>query len=187
MRPSSSSDPNAPYRAAIASLVDCNFFADEQAEQPNVANTTHQHSPFAELSPRRASSSREPSAIADAGPSSAAHVTIDTIKDYLREKGNLDSDLSLKDTTIENRLNSTNISAKTLFDAIKIACNPDHPLLSTLSINPYQRYELINRLGRIVSYKQGFRQEIKSAMQKSNNDPEQLIANILNHLRNLYD
>ena len=186
MRPSSSSDPNAPYRAAIASLVDCNFFANEQAEQPDVANAAYEHCPFNELSPRRVCSSDPSHVISDAGPSSASNVTVDTIKDYLRERGHVHGDLSLKDTTIEKRLNSTNISIETLLTAIKIACNPDHPLLATLSINPYERYELINRLDRIVSHKQGFRQEIKSAMQKSNNDPEQLIANILNHLRNLF-
>ena len=186
MRPSSSSDPNAPYRAAIASLADCNFFTDEQAEQPDTHNAARQHSPFAGLTPRGASSSNDLSSVADAVPPSASQVTIATIKDYLRDKGHLHSDASLKDTTIENRLNSTNISRETLLNAIKTACNPDHPLLATLSINPYERYELINRLDGIVSHKQGFRQEIRSAMQKSNNDPEQLIANILNHLRNLF-
>ena len=182
MRPSSSSDPNAPYRAAIASLVDCNVFPDEHAEQADSANTTHPHSPFAELSPRRGSPSIPPSAITDAGPSSATSITIDTVLEYLREQGRVSN---LVYRTINNRLNSSNLSAATLLTALKAAYDTHHPLWATLGVNEYERYELINRLDGIVSHCAGFNKGVKAAAQNSNNDPEQLIANLLHYVRNL--
>ena len=183
MRPSSpsSSDPNAPYRAAITSLVDCNFFTDVHSEQPDTANTTHQHSPFAELSPRRACSSNPSNAITDAGPSSASQVTIGTVLEYLSERGRGCD--NLRYGTVLSRLQSVNLSAETLLTALKAAFDADHPLLATLGVNPYERSELINRLDGIVNIKSGFRQEIKTAAQNSNDDPEQVITNLLQLMR----
>ena len=183
MRPSSSSDPNAPYRAAIASLVDCNFFADEQAELPDIAYTARQHSPFAELSPTTPFLSNDTSPIANAGQSSASHVTIDTMKNYLRAKGYRCT--QMMDTTLIDRLNSANLRVETLFAAIKTVHNADHPLLATLNVNVSERYDLINRLVVIASASYGYHSRIKAAIENNNNDPEQLIANILNYVRSL--
>ena len=183
MRPSSSSDTNAPYRAAIASLGDCNVFQDQPDEQFDTTNSTHQHSPFAELSPRFASSSRDLNAIADTGLSSASNVTFGTIRNYLREKGHQCNELTK--TTFKNRLNSANISAETLLTALKFAYDFNHPLLATLNVNSYERSELINRLVVIASFQHGFHNKIKAAFQNANDDPEQLIVNITHYLRNL--
>ena len=182
MRPSSpsSSDPNAPYRAAITSLVDCNFFTDVHAEQPDTHSAASQHSPFAELSPRRGSLSNLPSAITDAGPSSASQVTIGTVLEYLSERGR---GCQLVYGTINNRLNSANLSAETMLTALQISHTENHPLLTSLGVNPYERSELINRLDGIVNIKSGFRQEIKTAVQNSNDDPGQVITNLLQLIR----
>ena len=182
MRPSSSSDPNAPYRAAIASLVDCNFFTDEHAEQPDTHSAASQHSPFAELSPRRASSRHPSNALADRGQSSASPVTIESVLEYLSERGR---ESQLVYGTINNRLNSSNLSAATLLSALKAAETVNYPLWATLSVSAYERAELINRLGGIVTIGGGFKKGIKTAVQNSNNDPEQLIANVLQYARNL--
>ena len=182
MRPSSSTDPNAPYRAAINSLGAYHFFNGEHVEQSDTSHMTRQHSSFTELSPRRAARSDAASPIAEAGPSSASNSSIDIMKDYLREKGHLCDEFH--DKTLLKRLNSTNISVETLLAAIKTAYNADHPLLATLTVNPYERAELINRLVVMASSPYGFNPKIKAAVQNSQN-PEQLIASILHYLRNL--
>ena len=182
MRPSSSSNPNTPYRAAIASLVDSNCLPDERAEQADTANTAHAHSPFIGLSPKKASSSNPSNVIANAGSSSTSQITVDTVLGYLREKGHPCD--NLKYVTIVNRLNLTNLSPDTLLTAIEAMHNAGHPLLTTLGINPYERYELINRLAGIVTRRFDFRGGIIPAIGHSNNDPKQLITNLVNHIRN---
>ena len=183
MRPSSSSDPNAPYRAAIASLVDCNFFKDEQAEQPDVAHASYEHSPFVGLSPRGASSSNDPSAIADAGPSSASQVSVGTIRQYLLEMGHSNTS-RLKDNVVKNRLNLSNLSAETLLRAIQYAYDINRPLPENFTVSRNDRAELIYRLAGIITNKSGFLQGTKDAAQNSNNNPEKLITNLLQHIRN---
>ena len=181
MRPSSSADPNAPYRAAMTSLVDCNFFTDEQTEQTNSANTTRQDSPLTALSPRTASSSNAHNALATTNRLSAPEITVGSVLEYLRHQGHPCDDLMY--ATIINRLESANISAETLLTATKAAYDAEHPLLANLNVNAYERSELINRLGGIVTRRQGFRAELKSAIQSADNNPGQLIANLLRYIR----
>ena len=183
MRPSSSYDANAPYRAAIASLGNCNVFENEQAEQPDTANTTHQHSPFAELSPSRACSSNPCHAIADAGPSSVSDITISTVCQYLREKKHLFSPMS--NGTILTRLDSVKLSPETLLAALKTAHDANDPLLANLSINNSERAELISRFIGILTRKQGFHKSMREVIQNSNNNPEQLIENLIHYMRSL--
>ena len=185
MRPSSSSDPNAPYRAAIASLVDCNFFADGQAEQPDAAHTTPHDSPFAEISPRRASSSNSANAIADASRSSASNVNIRTIKQYLVEMGHTNID-RLKDKVIQNRLDLSNLSAKTLLSAIQFAYDINRPLPENLTISREERAELIYRLAGIITNKSGFLEGTKAAAQNSNNNSEKFITLLIQYIRELH-
>ena len=80
---------------------------------------------------------------------------------------------------------SANLSAETLLTALKTAYDTDHPLLATLSVNAHERSGLISRLAGIVTNTGGFKKGIKAALHNSNNNPEQLIINILNYLRNL--
>lgn len=182
MHPSPFSNSNAPFQAAIASLVDCNILHDRQEEQADTTLTTQQHSPFAELKPRRASSTKSPSAIPKPRASLALHATIDEIKDYLRQLGLQCDDLKYK--TIINRLDLTNLSAETLFNAIKTANDANSPLLANLAVNGYERSELINRLAETVARRYGFREGIRAAIDNSNNNPHQVIINLLDYLRN---
>ena len=182
MRPSSSYEPNAPYRASTPVLID--FFAKEAAEQQERANASTPYSLFAGLSPRGASPSNRSDASVDAGTSSASPVTVSSLRSFLRSKG-CPAGHHIHEGTIQSRLNSANLSAETLLTAIETAHDANHPLWATLSINAYERSELMNRLGGIVTNSGGFKKGIRAAAQNSNNDPQQLIANILHYLRNL--
>lgn len=184
MRPSSPSDPNAPYRAAIASLVDCSFLPDEPAEQPENHNATHHNSPFAELSSRRAFSSNPPRAVADAGPSSASAVNIGNIRQYFLQMGHSNTD-RLKNEVINNRLNSANLDAETLLSAIQSVYNINRPLPENMTISRQERAEVIYRLAGIITNRSGFLEAMKNAAQNSHNDPDELIKNVLRHIRNI--
>ena len=185
MRPSSSSspDPNAPYRVAIASLVDCNFFANDPPEQLETSHPTSQQDAFEELRPRRTTHSLVPGASADIGTSTAAPITISTIGQYLLEKRLVNN--LLIESTIQNRLNQGNLSAETLLAALKIVDNPSHSLLARLGVIDQERAELIYRLAGITSNSAGFRIAMRTAAQNANNDPNQLVAAVLEHIRNL--
>ena len=187
MRPSSSSsDPNAPYRAAIASLVDCNFFADEEPERPETPYLTNQqtmqHDSFNRISPRRLTQRLGPNPTAEARVSrAAAPVTIATIRQYLRDKGHRVG--RIHDATVESRLFSTNLSAETLLTALHIAYDANHALFVRLGVSSNEREILIARLNGIVLTSQGFFTGIRQAVKNANNDPYQLIACILRYLR----
>ena len=186
----SSSDPNAPYRNAIAAFADHRIDGVEGQPDDEPQNVSAQNQPnvITDLNPRRTTNRDILNTIArNIGPnivigtSSASNVTITTIRDYLREKGELRNELM--DYTIINRFDSTNISANTFFTSIKIAYSADHPLLTTLRVNSNERSQLIHRLVGIFTRAQSFKPWIRKAMQDSNNDPEQLIANILQSMR----
>ena len=186
MRPSSSSAPNAPDRAKQPVLID--FFAKEkeEAEPQERENTNNQQNPLAELSPRSRAHSTALDARAEVvGPSTDADVSLYTIQRYLRQKGYEPRDF-LRYNAVQSRLDSTNLSAKTLLDALKIAEQANHPLWATLNVNADERSDLIHRLTGIVTRVQGFKKGIKTVVQNSNNDPGQLIANILEYQRTLW-
>ena len=181
MRPSSA-DPNAPYRDAISSLVDCNFFADDSAEHTDdTANATHP-SYFAGLNPRTESDSRGPNATTEIATSSRPPVTASTILRYLRDTGDVSSG-TISDGTVDNRLDLVNLSAETLLIALQTANSPDHTVLANLGVNPSERFEIRNRLAGIATNKSGFGKAIKMAAINSNDNPQQLIANLLDYLR----
>ena len=184
MRPSSSSsnDPNAPYRNAIASLADCNFFAYEEDALDQSANNESVQNPFAGLIPRRPIQTDRPSASTDAGTSTGSQVTIGTILQYLEEK-EIRLHKNIHDTTASRRLHAHDLSPETMLAAIKIAYDTNHPLLATLSANDDERYALISRLSGVVTQAQSFRPGIRQAFSNSNNNPEQLIANVLQYIR----
>ena len=185
MRPSSSSspDPNAPYRAAIASLVDCNFFADEPTEQLQTSHPTSHQDSFSELRPRGTTQSLVPGASAEIGTSTASPITVSTIQQYLLDKRLVN--YFLTESTILNRLNSVNLRAETLLAALKIVNDASHPLLARLGVRDQERTELIYRLAGITANTAGFFIAIRMAAQNANNNPYQLVAAILQHIRNL--
>ena len=184
MHPSSPSsfDPNAPYRAAIASLVDCNFFADEGSERVETAQPPNQQDPFVGLSHRGMTQSNRSDTTAEATSSSAAPVTVDTIRQYLRDKGYKDSNLI--DETIENRFDTANMSEQTYFSAIEILHTPDHPLLANLGLRKEEIATIIYKLTGIVTRKNGFTQSLKRITQDCDNNPAQLISKLLENVRN---
>lgn len=179
MRPSrpSTSNPNASYRATTPTLID--FLAIEREEQQVRANAHLSQNPLSELGPRRTTHDAVSSAMANAGPSAAPHVTIITIQRYLLERGHLASKF-LEDSTIQACLDSANISAESLLVALNIAHDACHPLLVSLGVCDHERADLIFKLAGIVNNKSGFRNSMKTAAQNANNNPEQLIENILN-------
>ena len=181
MRPSSSSDPNATHRATTPVFID--FFAKEAAEQQERTNTIAQQGPFAELNPSGTSPRYRPESTADAGPSTASHVTIITIQRYLIEKG-YEAKNFLKDETIQRRLNAANLSAETLLAALQTTHNPHHALLSQLHMHQHEQTELKYMLAGITFSCVGFRPAIKEIVQNADNNPDQLITNLLQYMRN---
>ena len=183
MHPSSpsSSDPNAPYRAAIASLVDCNFFADERVELAETAHPTNQQDPFVGLSQRGMPQRFPTNRTAEATPSSAASVSIDTIRQYLREKGY--RDCNLLDETIETRLEVANLSAATYFSAMQILHTPGHPLSVDLGLRHEEIGSLIYKLSGIFTRKNGFTQSLKRITLNCNNNPVLLLSKLLENVR----
>ena len=180
MRPSSSSDPNAAHRATTPEFID--FFAKEAAEQQERTYTIAQQGPFAELNPRGRSPRYRPDSTAAAGPSTASHVTIITIQRYLIEKG-YQAQNFLKDETIQRRLNTANLSAETLLAALQTAHSPHHSLLTRLSMRHHEQTELRYMLAGITFSCAGFRPAIKEVVQNANNNPDQLITNLLQYVR----
>ena len=180
MRPSSSSDPNATHRATTPVFID--FFAKEAAEEQERTTTIAHQGPFAELSPRDTSPSYRPNSTADAGPSATPHVTIITIQRYLIEKGYKTQNF-LKYETIQRRLNGANLSAETLLAALQTVHNPQHSLLARLSMRHHEQTELRYMLAGITFSCAGFRPAIKEVVQNANNNPDQLITNLLQYVR----
>ena len=180
MRPSFSSNPNAPHRATTPVLID--FFAKEAAEQQERTATIGRQSPVAELNPRGTSLRHRPDFTTDAGPSADSPVTVSSLRNFLRSKGHPVGQ-HIYEETIQSRLNAANLSAETLLTALEITHTPDHPLLRTLAVSKSECQKVINRLKRIVNHSSGFTPEIIGAAQGSNNNPDQLIRNCLQLVR----
>lgn len=206
---SSSTDPNAAYRDAIAALAD-NCICRQEGQPDDVChNQSAQNQPniLAGLNPRRTTNRDRLNAIAhnistnvgiarqlirnseiptttlEAAPSSGSSINISTVCQYLREKGCGDN--AIADEAIQKRLNSAKLSAETLLAAIETAHDANHPIWLTLRANDSERIELIRRLAGIVSLIQGIRPKMKLAIRNSNNNSEQMIANILDYMRSL--
>ena len=182
MRPSSpsSSDPNAPYRAATPVFID--FFAKEAAEQQERTSSICQQSPFAELSPKIATPSHRLNAIADTSTSADSHVTIGSLRSFLRSNGR-SAGGHMYDPTIQGRLDAANLSAETLLAALEIIETPNHPLLETMGLENTESHSIFSKLAGIVNHSGGFTIELRRAAQRANNNPDQLIANLLQLIR----
>ena len=180
MHPSSSSNPNAPHRATPPVLID--FFAKEAAEQQERTATIGQQNPIAQLSPRGRSPRYRPDTIADASPSVDSPVTVCSLRSFLRTNGHSFGQ-HIRDETIEGRLNAVNLSAETLLAALEISHTPDHAILRHFAVSQAERNYVISKLKRIVNHTSGFTPQIINAAQHSNNNPNQLIRNILQLVR----
>ena len=215
MHPSrpSSTDPNAPYRAAIAALGGHPVNEGEDAQgQPAPA----QYQPMAQegLPARRHVNRDRLNQIAHhlgsgvqialemmtpaqphpeniAGPSNAAavasqaaanpHITVRDVQQYLRMMGY--PNITMSDQTVRIRLDSAHTSAETILTALQILHDANHPLHARLDIRNHKRQRLIDRLIGIMNRTAAFRAEIRAAIQRANDNPEQLIANLLPYAR----
>ena len=118
--------------------------------------------------------------MAEAPPSSAP-VTLRLIEQYLTAMGH--GDHFLRDSVIEERLDSEKISTKTLFDALQIAHDPNHPLFCNLQLNVSEQMTLINKLVGILTNASGFRRVMQTAARNSNDNPYQFILGLLQFIR----
>ena len=208
MHPSgpSHTDPNAPYRAALAALAG-NPIDIEEYNQSEPAPAEYAHHVHEELPPRRnvnrdrlnliahnlgagvgvameMIAQRERAAIqTQMATSSTAYVTVDTLRQYLSETGHRGE--SMENVTVQARLDGANVSTATLLTALQAAHNPNHPLWGTLGANRRERGKVISKLAGIVINKSGFRYPMKNLLQNAQNDPNQLIAVLLEYVRSL--
>ena len=175
------SESNSLYRASLAS-IEANLSSAEETEHSEEEISRYQQQFFAELSTRRPIQTDRPSASTDAGTSTGAQVSLDTIVQYLRERG-LRSESKMTNATVNYRLRSCNLSTETLFTAIRIADTPDHPLFDNLPATDKQRQLLIAKLSGIINNSQGLRQGLLTSVGSANNNSEQLIKNVLEFLK----
>ena len=111
-------------------------------------------------------------------------VTLATIRQYLRQERRPPGQ-GLLDTALQRRLDIASLSAATLLAALQIVHDANHPFLTRLGVSHHERGALIYRLSGIADNRSGFRTPIRSAARNANDDPEQLIANVLEYVRNL--
>ena len=122
-----------------------------------------------------------PEVVANPHPHPHPQTTISDIQQYLRAMGHRDG--SVSDQSIRIRLNSANISTDTILSALHMLHDANHPLLARLGVMNNPRNKMITRLAGVINSLHGFRPEIRSAIQRANNDPEQLIINLLTYTR----
>ena len=181
MRPSLL-DINTSYQAALKSIED-HLFSDEEKEQPEIVAANSQQTPFTGLSPGHIAQSNRPNTTSEVGTSTASQVTIITIQRYLLERG-YEANSFLLDAAIQRRLNAGNFSAETLLVAMQTVNNPHHPLMARLSVRDQELAELSVILAGITTMYAGFPPMIRTAIRNANNNPDQLIINLLQNLRN---
>ena len=202
----SSPDPNAAYTVATSPFV--GNLRDAQDRGPDDvtqdAPSLHQPAALAGLQPTRPTNRDRLNAIArnvrphvgtavelmahrnasasttDDATSSAAPVTVNTIRAYLRARGGVEG---VSETTLQNRLYSADLSAETLFFALQVLADADHPLLSQLNMGNKDRDKVMYRLTGIAMNKSGFLEPIRNVAKNAQDNPEQLIANMLEYVR----
>lgn len=181
MRPSST-DPNASYSTTTPTFID--FFAREREEQQETAGMHPQHDILAGLSHRGPTQPGVSSSTADGHHSAGQGNGIQTIQLLLLQNG-IQPESFLRDETVQARLQSGNLRPETLVVALQIAHTANHPLLVGFGVKKRELESLKQRLTGIVTNTHGFLSPIRAAAQNSNNNPNQLIANILDHIRKL--
>ena len=188
MRPSStcSTDPNAPYRDAIASLAEGNVFANTHPDSSETSHPSHPQTPFAALNPRNRGGSASNASDPVASASTATpQVTISGFRDYLRAMGYQDAD-AVRLVTVMNRLNRTDLRPQTLYDAMRILHQANHPLLTELNLTTQELRELQHRIAGIVTNKGGFMVPMQKIFHECNNNPKQLIIDMLAYVRRVF-
>lgn len=181
MRPTRpSADPNAPYRAAIQALAEGYPYVDLNESQTSTPTPSHEllsHLTRTQsVGSHQASSSREQ-------PTSSSSQTqlLDELKIKLKNNGDHRA-LRLTDDTIMTRLRSINISLETLSEALKILDTPSHPTLRSLKMFDSEISSTQWSIGTILKGRLT-KQDMIEALQRANDDPEQLISEICHYNR----
>ena len=204
----SSTDPNAAYRDAITAFADNRIDGQEEHRDDAFHDAPGQNQPnrLAGLHSTRTNNRDRLNAIArnlganvgialeliensnrstattEAATTSASSVTVDTIRQYLRQKGFADS--NMMDLTIQDRLNVANLSAETLFFALQTIHTAEHRLLAVLGMRSEERESIIFKLSGIITRKNGFPQSLKRITKNCNNNADHLITDLLQYVRN---
>lgn len=164
--------------------IERHLFTDEEINAHERANPPSRGDAFAVNSPlEKTGFHRSDAMLEEASSSSASHVTVGTIQQYLREKGHAGA--SISHSAVQMRLNSANLSPETLLTALQLLHTPGNQVLVSLGVNNNESMKLIARLKAFVMTVQGFRPAIQVAARSANNDPIQLIASMLAYVRNL--
>ena len=202
MHPSRSSSPDRnPFsHNAFAVASDNPASAAEDANPTHAANPLYQQNALGELPTRRSSNAQRLNTIAhtigpyldqaieivranpaEATTSTAPPISIDSIRQYLRDNGHHGS--NLVNATIESRLMSIRLTKETLFAALQIIHTPNHPLWTSLQTTHPERKAVISRLSGIVLYASGCDPAMRASILQANNDPYLLICSMLDLYR----
>ena len=201
MHPSraSSADRNPFNQHVITASNDHPVSAAEDAHPARAATSPNQQNVLADL-PARRSNAQRLNAIAHtirpfrdqaieivranapiASPLTAPPISIDTIRQYLREKGHHGT--NLVNATVEARLEAIRLSKDTLFTALQVIHTPNHPIWDTLQTTRQERKAVISRLAGIVLYASSCDAAMRASALQANNDPFQLIFSMLDLYR----
>ena len=175
---------DAASRIALQA-IEHHLFTDEETDAPERANPPSSIGAFAAMShPEKTRFHRSdvPLEASTSSASSAPHVTVNTIQQYLREKGHTGA--SIRDSALQIRLNSANLSPQTFLAALQIVHTPGNPLLVNLAVKNNEHAKLIARLEGMTTTVQGFGPAIRVAALNANNDPIKLVASMLAYVRN---
>ena len=184
MHPFRPSSPHSMTSDRLTTRTFIDLFENETGQHDTRENGNDQQSRFAQLSQRRNPDSSALGAIGNGVAPSSNAASPYTIQRYLRQKGYERKEF-LKYATIQNRLDSANLSAQTLLDALKIVDTANHPLLTALCVSVQEHEILIARLTGIMTKPQGLARTMKAAALNCNNNPDRLISAILQYIRSL--
>ena len=180
-----SPDGKRPSNTATPVFID--FFAKEKKETDDhleIACARQGYAPFTGLGLRRMIDSPptvKVETVEDDSEATSA-VTLETIQYYLRERSDFQQTF-LKDTTLENRLDSVKLSAATLLAALEIVYAPSHPIFIRFGARTNERDALISRLVGIMTNKSGVRGPMRTIIKNSNDNSTRLIEGILHYVR----
>ena len=167
-------------RATTPTVID--FFAQERAEQQEITATRPAQTPLEGLRARSLARNNPPYVAVALYPLAPPNATVTTLRSFLRSHGHSGGDF-MRDITIQDRLDRGNLSAETLLAALRIVNTYNHPLLAMIGASVAERFRLVHKLSGIVNQAAGFRQDVQTAAQAANNNPEQLIVNVLHAIR----
>lgn len=108
-------------------------------------------------------------------------ITARTIQKYFRT--NRIPHRYLTSTTIEQRLATANLTAKTFMLAMKIARTPNHPTLVAFGVNDHERETLVSYMSDLMNFRTGFNPITRHAGRYANNNPNNFISRIISQLR----